>query len=331
MYHFPIRQQGPDEAFYSFFEHFAWHPFRPSTDNLLVHNPDGPMIVSPFGPVLGRVGFHHGILQDMSDQAVQGRFMMELLNWLDEAFFGDQPHVWSTGWSAHCHDLVPGGESHDQWAGMFEWMAQHFVDEHVSGMQVVEFSTMKASAALHEQWEADFPGVVPFSYAEEDTDMDAYPWLRAVYTYLLGLHVDAAMPPQGIVRWHYLVEPDGDREAYVLWTRTGDEVVVDLSAFLDSSIDWIAVEPHRGHYRFIDSTDVPVRAAGTILLPSEDLEQFPWLPDLDENGTIDITDLLAILESWGDCPVLPETCHADLNGDGIVAIDDLLQLLDNWD
>ena len=330
-YNFPIREQGPEEAFYAYFDHFVWHPFRPSTDNLLVHNPDGPMIISPFGPVLGPIGVHHGILQDMSHRAVKSRFIMELLNWLDEAAFGDQPHVWSTGWSAHCADLVPGGVSHDAWADMFQWMATHFVNETVAGLQAVEFSTMKASAQLHEQWESDYPGVVPFSYEPEEVDVDAYPWSRAIHTYLVHLHWGVAMPPLGVVRWHHLSEPDSDRQAYVLWTRTGSELVVDLSTHLDTGLDWVAVEPHRGHYRHIDPETVPVRFAGTILVPSDAIEQFEWLADLDENGAVDITDLLALLDAWTGCPDLPATCHADLNGDGLVGIDDLLQLLGDWD
>ncbi|MEE2906419.1 MAG: hypothetical protein VX527_01160 [Planctomycetota bacterium] len=329
-YGFPIREQGPDEAFFEHFDHFVWHPYRPSTSNLLVHDPEGPMIVSPFGPVLGKVGEHHGVMQDMSDRAVQGRFVMELLNWLDEAYLGDQPHVWTTGWSSHCHDLLPGNETHDQWAGMFQWMTLHFVSETVSGMQAVEFSTMKASAALHEQWEMDYPNVIPFSYAENDTNMDAYPWSRAIYTYMNNLHWGVAMPSQGPVRWHHLSEPEGDREVYVLWTRTGTEVVVDLSEHLDEDTNWVAVEPHRGHYRFVETSAIPVRQAATMLVPSDHIEQFDWLSDLDENGLVDVSDLLAMLESWSDCPDLPESCHADLNGDGSVNVDDLLRLLEDW-
>ncbi len=328
-FHFGIREQGPDEAFFALFEHFVWHPYRPSVDNLIVHDPDGPMILSPFGPVLGRVGWHHSIWQDMSAPAVQGRFTMELLNWLDEAQFGDTPHIWTTGWAAHCHDLPPGSESHDSWQPMIEWMATHFVDEQVAGMQAVEFSTMKASAALHEAWEVEYPDEVPFSYAEEGTDMDAYPWLRAPYAYLLGMHVDAAMPNLGVVRWHHLAVPDTTAECYVLWTTTGDTLTIDLSAFLTG--DWTAVEPHRGHYRHIDVTQVPVRFAGTIVIPASQVVQFPWLSDLDESGSTDINDLLSLLGDWGQCADLPATCHSDLDGDGDVDIDDVLGLLSGWE
>jgi hypothetical protein len=329
-YNFPIRQQGPAEGFYGYFDHFVWHSFRPSTDNLLVHDPDGAMIISPFGPVLGRVGFHHGVLQDMSSPAVKGRFLKELLSWLDEAQFGDVDHVWTTGWSAHCHDLLPGGESHDSWQDMFQWMAMHFVEEQVAGMQAVEFSSIKTSAALYSDWEDAHPDEIPFTYAQSEADLDAYPWLKAPLAYLTALHWDAAMPSEGVLRWHRLAEPDGPRVAYVLWTTSGEEIVIDLSAHLETGVNWVAVEPHRGHYRFVDATEVPVRFAGTILIPSGLLETFQWLPDLDEDGSVAVDDLLEIISTWGACPDLPATCHGDLDGDGDVDIDDLLLVLSSW-
>ena len=138
------------------------------------------------------------------------------------------------------------------------------------------------------------------------------------------------MPPQGPIRWHHLSEVDTDREAYVLWTRTGGEVVADLSTHLDPSMDWAAIEPHRGHYRFVDTTGIPVRAAGTILVPADHVVSFDWLSDLNASGSVDVSDLLIMLEQWGDCDNLPATCHSDLNGDGLVEVDDLLQLLDEW-
>jgi ligand-binding sensor domain-containing protein len=49
--------------------------------------------------------------------------------------------------------------------------------------------------------------------------------------------------------------------------------------------------------------------------------------DLDDNGVVDISDLLALLAAWGACP---PPCAADLDGDGVVGITDLLILLANW-
>jgi choice-of-anchor B domain-containing protein len=49
--------------------------------------------------------------------------------------------------------------------------------------------------------------------------------------------------------------------------------------------------------------------------------------DLNGDGAVDVTDLLALLAVWGNCP---PKCPPDLNGDGIVDVQDLLQLLSAW-
>ncbi len=52
--------------------------------------------------------------------------------------------------------------------------------------------------------------------------------------------------------------------------------------------------------------------------------------DVDGDGSVGITDLLALLAAWGPCPVPPAGCPADIDGDGIVGITDLLSLLGHW-
>jgi hypothetical protein len=52
--------------------------------------------------------------------------------------------------------------------------------------------------------------------------------------------------------------------------------------------------------------------------------------DVDGDGSVGITDLLALLSAWGPCPGDPAPCPADIDGDGSVGITDLLALLANW-
>lgn len=56
----------------------------------------------------------------------------------------------------------------------------------------------------------------------------------------------------------------------------------------------------------------------------------PW--DLDGDGHVDITELLAVIDAWGPCPADPPgaACAADIDGDGSVGVGDLLLLLANW-
>jgi hypothetical protein len=53
------------------------------------------------------------------------------------------------------------------------------------------------------------------------------------------------------------------------------------------------------------------------------------LADINGDGTVNVLDLLDLLDAWGPCPK-GELCLADLDGDGAVDVRDLLQLLDAW-
>ncbi|TVQ53582.1 MAG: hypothetical protein EA377_07680, partial [Phycisphaerales bacterium] len=53
------------------------------------------------------------------------------------------------------------------------------------------------------------------------------------------------------------------------------------------------------------------------------------LGDLNNDGVVNVFDLLLLLEGWGTCAD-PENCPADLNNDGVVNVFDLLLLLENW-
>ena len=48
--------------------------------------------------------------------------------------------------------------------------------------------------------------------------------------------------------------------------------------------------------------------------------------DIDGDGDVSVSDLLAVLAEWGSCP----GCDGDLDGDDIVSVSDLLILIGNW-
>jgi len=68
-------------------------------------------------------------------------------------------------------------------------------------------------------------------------------------------------------------------------------------------------------------------ATRTVVLAPEPRFEYFALGDLDGDGTVGITDFLALLAAWGPCPA---QCIADLDGDGIVGIVDFLALLGGW-
>lgn len=49
-------------------------------------------------------------------------------------------------------------------------------------------------------------------------------------------------------------------------------------------------------------------------------------PDVDGDGVVNVTDLLAALAAWGPC----DSCPEDLDGDGLVTVTDLLTILAGW-
>ncbi|MCZ6836861.1 MAG: M36 family metallopeptidase [Planctomycetota bacterium] len=49
--------------------------------------------------------------------------------------------------------------------------------------------------------------------------------------------------------------------------------------------------------------------------------------DVDDDGVVNVPDLLTLLADWGPCPA---PCPADIDGNGVVDVNDLLTLLANW-
>lgn len=54
--------------------------------------------------------------------------------------------------------------------------------------------------------------------------------------------------------------------------------------------------------------------------------------DINNDGTVDVVDMLLLLAAWGPCPQCPgpQECPADLNGNCQVSIVDFLALLLHW-
>ncbi len=50
--------------------------------------------------------------------------------------------------------------------------------------------------------------------------------------------------------------------------------------------------------------------------------------DINEDGQVDVTDLLQVILDWGSCP--PFNCPSDLDGNGLVNVEDLLIVLSGW-
>lgn len=60
----------------------------------------------------------------------------------------------------------------------------------------------------------------------------------------------------------------------------------------------------------------------------------PIHADMNDDGLVNVDDLLTVINHWGACPKAPNSCEADIapepNGDGSVGVDDLLMVLSEW-
>jgi enterochelin esterase-like enzyme len=52
--------------------------------------------------------------------------------------------------------------------------------------------------------------------------------------------------------------------------------------------------------------------------------------DVNDDGVVNINDLVSVITSWGPCPAQPVPCPADDTGNGVVDIDDLVQVIVHW-
>jgi hypothetical protein len=57
------------------------------------------------------------------------------------------------------------------------------------------------------------------------------------------------------------------------------------------------------------------------------------IADIVDDNEVNVDDLLAIINAWGDCPEQPIWCGEDLaplGGDGVINADDLVKVINNW-
>lgn len=111
--------------------------------------------------------------------------------------------------------------------------------------------------------------------------------------------------------------PDGTLYAAIQgFTGSGDDVSTHL----------FTINPSTAAATLIGVVDAP----GTWDASSIAVRPAPSGPlgDLNGDGVVNVSDLLILLGSWGECPDGP--CPADLNGDGVVDVSDMLLLLSNW-
>ena len=81
-----------------------------------------------------------------------------------------------------------------------------------------------------------------------------------------------------------------------------------------------------------DETPADCAEDGGVFHANTDCKTFsctvtPCPADITSNGTVDMDDLLAVINHWGPCPA---PCPADITNSGEVDMDDLLEVINAW-
>jgi hypothetical protein len=91
---------------------------------------------------------------------------------------------------------------------------------------------------------------------------------------------------------------------------------------------------HTADYYVANGTFDPlyIRGYGISDVLAASISTPPRPGDLDEDGTVGITDFLLLLGVWGPCPEpCPPHCFGDVDTDCDVGVTDFLILLASWD
>ncbi len=268
-YGIEVSQAGPGEDFVGLFDHYLFHPFRSSAANELAEDRDGPVILTQAGPVLGQVGVHKGIEQDMSLPRVQARFLGEVLNWLHDARTGAPDRVWCFGWAVHGSDVTASGVSRKHVEPLLAWLEANFMDRRIGGFELARFSSYHEEADAYRAWETANPDLASKAYPSTKRDWSVYPWLAPVAAYLFDADYVETIQAGRSVQAHRLASGDllGDVHPIVVLLPDGEgATTADLSAI--DAADWMAIDTATGEARKVEAGKVPVAPAGSIAVPA---------------------------------------------------------------
>lgn len=133
------------------------------------------------------------------------------------------------------------------------------------------------------------------------------------------------------------INDHGDALTYYYTTASGVNFVGDgyfsLGSLIDPSqgawyVQWGGANAINNRHEIVAAARQGANGSIGAVLMSPIIKSMPG--DINGDGTVNVTDLLAVITSWGRCPAAPATCPADANQDGIVNVGDLLMVITNW-
>ena len=327
-----VREPGPEEDYYGYFDHHIWHPYRPSEANYLGEDLNAPFVQVPSGPVIGYKTVHHGTLQDMRPASMKRQILQIYLNWRYANRISADPKVWTWGWGSHAKDFEPASESRLALLEILPWIETHFRSRiEPDGSSVLQYATHLEVADAYLNWETENSGVSSFSFDSLVVeDWTTYPWLQAVAEEMYG----------------YLWESDlaiSDVTAFQLDRDGSDAVLLYSDEMVTVNVDLEFIFPSRVQIVGLESGDTLSGTTGglarEILVADEPL----WitaapepvallLGDANNDLLVSGSDLIAVQQHFGDVESSPLTGNllGDANDDGMVTGLDLTTVQQNF-
>lgn len=263
-------QAGPGEDFVGLFHHYLFHPFRASAKNEIAEDRSSPMIVTQAGPVLGQVGVHKGVEQDMSLPRVQAEFLVELLAWLHDAEAGLPDRVWCFGWAVHGSDVTERGVSREWVEPALDWFSRHFVGKSIGGRTVARWSSYQEECESYLAWEKANPDLESRDYDGRARAWDAYPWPTvAAAAYLWDATYAKALRSDETAQAHLLeaADPLGGPYPIVVAFPTGRGAArLDLAAV--EAGKWTRIDAASGPGVAGDAAALEIPTNGAIFIPT---------------------------------------------------------------
>jgi hypothetical protein len=110
----------------------------------------------------------------------------------------------------------------------------------------------------------------------------------------------------------------------IVWSSTRDGIIGTGRLFIT---DDLSVGVHR-------ITVVATDGEGQVGVDKVIVEIMPrdvFDADIDNDGSVNVLDLVAIINNWGPCDGGPSQCPADVTGNGQVNVEDLIEVLFAWE
>jgi hypothetical protein len=149
------------------------------------------------------------------------------------------------------------------------------------------------------------------------------------------------IPPESIVTWQ---PSSGPAPLDFMWHEVvtpEDQTPPSLAYNWITEIDGTGVVTWRGEDVYLGEAEYDLGwPFGVVLVQIEEgtinanLEIYkvvnPCYEDIDANGSVDVSDLLIVIDNWGGCPDCVDEIPGDVNYDNLVDVTDLLRVVASW-